>query len=56
MTDETKPAEDQTMPTAIPETGELKIPLWVKLMWLGGMAWVVWYIVFGMQSAPDKWA
>lgn len=48
--------DDQHMPPQIPETGELKIPLWVKLMWLGGMAWVIWYIVSGMQSTPDKWA
>lgn len=48
--------EDQRIETQIPETGDLRIPLWVKLMWLGGVAWVLWYIIFGLQSNPDQWA
>jgi hypothetical protein len=39
----------------VPESGHLKIPLWIKLMWLGGMLWLLWYIIFGLQSSPTTW-
>lgn len=51
----TNEQHDEAVPGA-PEVGHLSIPLWVKMMWLGGMAWVLWYIIFGMQSQPDTWA
>ncbi|MCB9893500.1 MAG: hypothetical protein H6839_03525 [Planctomycetes bacterium] len=49
------PAE-QKAETTIPDTGELKVPLWIKLMWLGFVIWIIWYVVMGLQSSPDSWA
>ncbi|MCA8917829.1 MAG: hypothetical protein KDB32_02005 [Planctomycetes bacterium] len=60
--DEAKPAADKELPeseraeTTIPEISEMKVPLWIKLMWAGFVIWLIWYIVMGLQSSPDKWA
>jgi hypothetical protein len=62
---ETKPAEPEPKPavaegekaeTTIPEVAEQKMPLWIKLMWLGAIIWIIWYVVMGLQSSPEKWA
>lgn len=53
---ETELPESEKAETTIPETAELKIPLWIKLMWVGFVIWLIWYVVMGMQSSPDKWA
>ena len=47
---------DQKAETTIPEVAEQKVPLWIKLMWLGFVIWLIWYVVEGLQSSPDKWA
>lgn len=45
------------LPEGPPETGHQRIPLWIKLMWLGGMAWVLWYIISGLiHNDPATWA
>jgi hypothetical protein len=47
---------EQATSSDVPTTGHLKIPLWVKLMWLGFVLWLIWYVVFGLQSQPTTWA
>ena len=42
--------------TTIPEVEDRKVPLWIKLMWVGAIIWVIWYVVMGLQSSPEKWA
>ena len=48
--------EGEKAETTIPEIEDRKVPLWIKLMWLGFFAWLIWYIIMGLQSSPDKWA
>jgi hypothetical protein len=38
-----------------PKIGESGIPLWIKMMWVCGVAWVVTYIFLGLRSVPMKW-
>lgn len=38
------------------QTDHQGIPLWVIVMWIFGIAAVIAYIVFGMQSTPTDWA
>ena len=54
----TEPDNTHELPAADPEvsqSGHLKVPLWIKLMWLGGILWVLWYIFFGLKSTPTTW-
>ncbi|MDC1141573.1 hypothetical protein OAU50_00655 [Planctomycetota bacterium] len=49
-------ASQESIETDIPEIENLGIPLWVKLMWLVGIAWMIWYVVSGLSSEPATWA
>jgi len=42
--------------TSIPAVADQKVPLWIKLMWLGFAIWLIWYVIMGLQSSPDQWA
>ncbi|MCB9936424.1 MAG: hypothetical protein H6840_12115 [Planctomycetes bacterium] len=58
---ETKPAEPEAKAgekaeTTIPEVADQKVPLWIKLMWLGFIIWIIWYVIMGLQSTPESWA
>lgn len=52
---ETTPT-DQKAETSIPEVANQRVPLWIKLMWLGFVIWLIWYVVMGLQATPDTWA
>ena len=57
MSDEAQPLpEDKQAETNIPEVADQRVPLWIKLMWVGFVIWLIWYVVMGLQSSPDKWA
>jgi hypothetical protein len=55
MTEPNDPTKGAPKDPDVPESGHMKIPLWIKLMWLGGMLWVLWYIIFGLRSTPTTW-
>ncbi|MBI2890630.1 MAG: hypothetical protein HYY13_07580 [Nitrospirae bacterium] len=38
-----------------PRMAESGVPLWVKVMWVIGAAWVVGYVVLGLRSTPETW-
>ncbi|MBZ0137689.1 MAG: hypothetical protein K8I27_15090 [Planctomycetes bacterium] len=48
--------DDKKVETNIPEVADQRVPLWIKLMWVGFVVWLIWYVVMGLQSSPDKWA
>jgi len=57
VSDEAQPLpEDKQAETNIPEVADQRVPLWIKLMWVGFVIWLIWYVVMGLQSSPDKWA
>ena len=57
MAEETNtPPADQQAEKSVPEVANQKVPLWIKLMWLGFVIWLIWYVVMGLQSSPDAWA
>jgi hypothetical protein len=31
------------------------VPLWIKLMWIGGISWILGYIVLGLSNTPTSW-
>jgi hypothetical protein len=48
--------ENNEATTTIPEVSEMKVPLWIKLMWIGFVIWLVWYVIMGLQASPETWA
>lgn len=38
-----------------PTVGSGKVPAWVKVMWIFGVAWILYYIVTGLQHSPIDW-
>lgn len=48
--------DNESIETEIPGMDNPKIPLWIKLMWLGAVLFILWYIIFGLQASPTTWA
>lgn len=48
-------SERQSKPMMEPSAGHSKIPLWIKVMWVFGIAWVIGYVFFGLQHTPTTW-
>lgn len=38
-----------------PAVGHSSVPLWIKIMWIIGVAWIIGYIVLGLKSNPTNW-
>lgn len=38
-----------------PQIGSAKVPLWIKIMWAFGIAWIIGYALLGLQFTPKNW-
>jgi hypothetical protein len=38
-----------------PTVADGKVPWWIKIMWIAGIAWILGYIALGLQSTPATW-
>ncbi len=46
------PEGDDAAEGASPRMGNRPVPLWIKFMWVLGIAWVLAYIYLGLRSTP----
>jgi len=39
----------------VPQVDHKPIPLWIKVMWILGVAWIILYIFQGLKHTPSTW-